>query len=65
MPPGCSAEKPDTIQDFITKAKAALVSVGIVRDTVLGIYLSETERSKTFVIQSYVIVIHAITIYLL
>ncbi|EOY14275.1 RING/FYVE/PHD zinc finger superfamily protein isoform 2, partial [Theobroma cacao] len=36
VPPGCSAEKPDTIQDFITKAKAALVSVGIVRDTVLG-----------------------------
>lgn len=36
VPPGCSSEKPDTIQDFITKAKAALVSVGIVRDTVLG-----------------------------
>ncbi|KAJ7949025.1 protein strawberry notch-like [Quillaja saponaria] len=36
VPPGCSSEKPDTIQDFIVKAKAALVSVGIVRDTVLG-----------------------------
>ncbi|KAJ8762665.1 hypothetical protein K2173_010686 [Erythroxylum novogranatense] len=36
VPPGCSSEKPEMIQDFITKAKAALVSVGIVRDTVLG-----------------------------
>ncbi|XP_010260806.1 PREDICTED: protein strawberry notch [Nelumbo nucifera] len=36
VPPGCSSEKPETIQDFIIKAKAALVSVGIVRDTVLG-----------------------------
>ncbi|KAK9152249.1 hypothetical protein Syun_010558 [Stephania yunnanensis] len=36
VPPGCSSEKPDTIDDFIMKAKAALVSVGIVRDTVLG-----------------------------
>ncbi|OMO77800.1 Protein strawberry notch-like protein [Corchorus olitorius] len=36
VPPGCSPDKPETIQDFITKAKAALVSVGIVRDTVLG-----------------------------
>ncbi|XP_058747262.1 protein FORGETTER 1-like isoform X2 [Vicia villosa] len=36
VPPGCSSERPDTIQDFITQAKAALVSVGIVRDTVLG-----------------------------
>ncbi|KAH9676921.1 protein FORGETTER 1 [Citrus sinensis] len=36
VPPGCSSEKPETIQDFMTKAKAALVSVGIVRDTVLG-----------------------------
>lgn len=36
VPPGCSSEKPDTIQDFIVKAKAALVSVGIVRDTVIG-----------------------------
>ncbi|KAG6627228.1 hypothetical protein CIPAW_15G111900 [Carya illinoinensis] len=35
VPPGCSSEKPETTQDFITKAKAALVSVGIVRDTVL------------------------------
>ncbi|KAF8408555.1 hypothetical protein HHK36_004618 [Tetracentron sinense] len=36
VPPGCTSEKPDTIQDFIVKAKAALVSVGIVRDTVIG-----------------------------
>ncbi|KAL4597716.1 hypothetical protein ACB092_11G008800 [Castanea dentata] len=36
VPPGCSSEKPETIQDFIVKAKAALVSVGIVRDTVLA-----------------------------
>ncbi|XP_027354630.1 protein FORGETTER 1 [Abrus precatorius] len=36
VPPGCSSDKPDTIQDFIVQAKAALVSVGIVRDTVLG-----------------------------
>ncbi|GLT54089.1 hypothetical protein SLA2020_273180 [Shorea laevis] len=36
VPPGCSSEKPDTIQDFIVKAKAALVSVGIVRDTVIA-----------------------------
>ncbi|KAL0443104.1 UNVERIFIED_CONTAM: protein FORGETTER 1 [Sesamum latifolium] len=33
---GCSLEKPDTIQDFILKGKAALVSVGIIRDSVLG-----------------------------
>lgn len=36
VPPGCSSEKPDTIPDFIVKAKAALVSVGIVRETVLA-----------------------------
>ncbi|GFZ05824.1 RING/FYVE/PHD zinc finger superfamily protein [Actinidia rufa] len=36
LPPGCSFEKPDTIQEFILKGKAALVSVGIVRDTILG-----------------------------
>ncbi|CAI0555414.1 unnamed protein product [Linum tenue] len=36
VPPGCSSDKPDTSQEFIMKAKAALVSVGIVRDTVLG-----------------------------
>ncbi|KAI3456640.1 hypothetical protein Pfo_013303 [Paulownia fortunei] len=36
VPPGCSSEKPDTIQDFILKGKAALVSVGIIRDSVLG-----------------------------
>ncbi|KAG4399450.1 hypothetical protein AAZX31_08G230100 [Glycine max] len=33
VPPGCSSHTPDTIQDFIVQAKAALVSVGIVRDT--------------------------------
>ncbi|VVA22165.1 PREDICTED: strawberry notch [Prunus dulcis] len=32
VPPGCSSEKPETIQDFIVKAKASLVFVGIVRD---------------------------------
>ncbi|KAL0306070.1 UNVERIFIED_CONTAM: protein FORGETTER 1 [Sesamum radiatum] len=32
----CSLEKPDSIQDFILKGKAALVSVGIIRDSVLG-----------------------------
>lgn len=36
VPPGCSSENPDTIHDFIVKGKAALISVGIVRDTVLG-----------------------------
>ncbi|KAM2496241.1 hypothetical protein COP2_037067 [Malus domestica] len=32
VPPGCSSEKPETIQDFIERAKAALVLVGIIRD---------------------------------
>ncbi|OIV89831.1 hypothetical protein TanjilG_29766 [Lupinus angustifolius] len=36
VPPGCLSDRPDTIQDFIIQAKAALVSVGIVRDTILG-----------------------------
>ncbi|XP_020269430.1 protein FORGETTER 1 [Asparagus officinalis] len=36
VPPGCSSENPSTIQEFIIKAKAALVSVGIVRDSVLS-----------------------------
>ncbi|CAN0901876.1 Protein FORGETTER 1 [Linum grandiflorum] len=36
VPPGCSSEKPETTQEFILQAKAALISVGIVRDTVLG-----------------------------
>ncbi|WJX93222.1 udp-glycosyltransferase [Trifolium repens] len=36
VPPGCSSDRPDTIQDFIIQAKAALVSVGIVRDSTLG-----------------------------
>ncbi|GMH10575.1 hypothetical protein Nepgr_012416 [Nepenthes gracilis] len=35
VPPGCSSEKPETIEDFICKAKASLISVGIVRDSVL------------------------------
>ncbi|CAA0815471.1 RING/FYVE/PHD zinc finger superfamily protein [Striga hermonthica] len=34
IPPGCSLEKPETIEDFMLKAKAALVSVGIIRDSV-------------------------------
>ncbi|MQL96809.1 hypothetical protein Taro_029494 [Colocasia esculenta] len=36
VPPGCSSEKPASIQDFLVKAKAALVSAGIVRDATLG-----------------------------
>ncbi|CAA3021065.1 strawberry notch isoform X1 [Olea europaea subsp. europaea] len=36
VPPGCSFENPETIEDFIQKGKAALVSVGIIRDPVLG-----------------------------
>lgn len=36
IPPGCSSEKPDAIQDFIVQGKAALVSVGIIRDSFLG-----------------------------
>ncbi|EEF43544.1 protein FORGETTER 1 [Ricinus communis] len=36
VPPGCSSENPESIQDFIIKAKAALVAVGIVRDSVIG-----------------------------
>ncbi|XP_057765219.1 protein FORGETTER 1 [Salvia miltiorrhiza] len=33
VPPGCSSEKPETIEDFMVKGKAALVSVGIVRES--------------------------------
>lgn len=36
VPPGCSADIPEAIQDFVLKGKAALVSVGIIRDSVLG-----------------------------
>ncbi|KAL2473580.1 RING/FYVE/PHD zinc finger superfamily protein [Forsythia ovata] len=36
VPPGCSSEAPETIQDFILKGKAGLISVGIIRDSVLG-----------------------------
>ncbi|MCD7465715.1 hypothetical protein HAX54_001795 [Datura stramonium] len=36
VPPSCSADIPDALQDFILKGKAALVSVGIIRDSVLG-----------------------------
>ncbi|KAJ9551193.1 hypothetical protein OSB04_015238 [Centaurea solstitialis] len=36
VPPNCSSDNPATIRDFIEKGKAALVSVGIVRDTVVG-----------------------------
>lgn len=39
MPPGCSSENPASVQEFITKAKAALISVGIVRDTILCKYI--------------------------
>lgn len=41
MPPGCSPEREDMIEDFIAKAQAALVAVGIVRDSVMGNYLRE------------------------
>ncbi|KAI3414926.1 PHD-type domain-containing protein [Psidium guajava] len=36
VPPGCSSGEPDKVLDFMVKAKAALVSVGIVRDTAIG-----------------------------
>ncbi|CAA3028935.1 strawberry notch isoform X1 [Olea europaea subsp. europaea] len=36
VPPGCSSEEPETIRDFILKGKAGLISVGIIRDSVLG-----------------------------
>ncbi|KAJ0768766.1 putative chromatin regulator PHD family [Helianthus annuus] len=36
VPPNCSSDNPATIRDFIEKGKAALVSVGIVRDSVVG-----------------------------
>ena len=36
MPPGCSPEKPASIQEFLVKAKAALVTVGLIRDTITG-----------------------------
>ncbi|KAI3755989.1 hypothetical protein L1987_55800 [Smallanthus sonchifolius] len=36
VPPNCSSDNPATIRDFIEKGKAALVSVGIIRDTVVG-----------------------------
>nr|CAD1823189.1 unnamed protein product [Ananas comosus var. bracteatus] len=35
VPPGCSSDNPASIREFITTAKVALVSVGIVRDTIL------------------------------
>lgn len=38
VPPGCSPEKPASIQEFLTKAKAALISVGVVRDTIIGMF---------------------------
>ncbi|KAI8568822.1 hypothetical protein RHMOL_Rhmol02G0230100 [Rhododendron molle] len=36
LPPGCCAENPGAIQDFIVKAKAALFSVAIVRENIRG-----------------------------
>ncbi|KMZ66679.1 Strawberry notch-like protein [Zostera marina] len=36
IPLGCSSENPSTIEEFLNKAKAALISVGIIRDAVLG-----------------------------
>ncbi|KAL4201430.1 hypothetical protein AMTRI_Chr02g216010 [Amborella trichopoda] len=35
VPPGCLREKPEAVREFLTQAKAALVSVGIIRDSVL------------------------------
>ncbi|XP_074372399.1 protein FORGETTER 1-like isoform X2 [Apium graveolens] len=32
VPPGCSLEQPNTIEDFIVNGKTALVSVGLVKD---------------------------------
>nr|XP_043628033.1 protein FORGETTER 1 isoform X2 [Erigeron canadensis] len=36
VPPNCSLDNPATIRDFIEKGRAALVSVGIVRDSIIG-----------------------------
>ncbi|XP_062093056.1 protein FORGETTER 1 [Humulus lupulus] len=36
VPPGCSSENDDAIEDFIAKAQAALMAVGIVRDAFIG-----------------------------
>ncbi|ESQ46535.1 hypothetical protein EUTSA_v10000653mg, partial [Eutrema salsugineum] len=36
VPPGCSTDEPETIEEFLTKARAALVAVGIVWDSVLA-----------------------------
>ncbi|KAJ4815925.1 RING/FYVE/PHD zinc finger protein [Rhynchospora pubera] len=33
LPPGCTVDNPSAISEFLTKAKAALVSVGIIRET--------------------------------
>ncbi|KAH7536674.1 hypothetical protein FEM48_Zijuj03G0009500 [Ziziphus jujuba var. spinosa] len=35
VPPGCSSDKPETLLDFVEKAKAALNAVGILRDSAL------------------------------
>ena len=55
VPPGCSSEETETIRDFILKGKAGLISVGIIRDSVLGnflIYMLESNEdflsSKAF-----------------
>lgn len=37
VPPNCSSDNPATVRDFIEKGRAALVSVGIIRDTIVGI----------------------------
>ncbi|XP_010537824.1 PREDICTED: protein strawberry notch [Tarenaya hassleriana] len=36
VPPGCSSDEPETSKDFLKKARAALISVGIVRDSVMA-----------------------------
>lgn len=43
VPPGCSSEKPETIEDFMEKARAALNSVGILRETVPGNIFSQLD----------------------
>lgn len=52
LPPGCQAESPETIQEFITKAKAALVAVGIVRDSALG-----TFSFRNMILVSFIVVL--------
>ncbi|MCH93926.1 strawberry notch-like protein, partial [Trifolium medium] len=36
VPPGCLSDRPDTVKGFIMQAKAAIASVGIFKDAILG-----------------------------